>query len=255
MEVDGTDAARLNLQPVFPGKLTFKPEPGAFVPADPNAAGATTINGDLYLELSPLGLNELRAEAKDLGYPLVFAYLGVTLEPAFFNGTVLRGLQKVGGGYKKVIIGGVPLTTPAQLTNHFAQGHFSIDLKPTRGSAVSTFPTIQVNAGTKVGSVTLGLGVRTTVGPLAQPATIASLADSVNVRAQPHFATLSIPFFYRLLRHLTRWSTLACDWPRSACILLGVGCVGECSATGSMAPTARVSSRRPDGYSAPDECV
>ena len=123
-------------------------------------------------------------------------------------GLSLEDCRRLAVVTKKSLSAAVPLTTPAQLTNHFAQGHFSIDLKPTRGSAVSTFPTIQVNAGTKVGSVTLGLGVRTTVGPLAQPATIASLADSVNVRAQPHCATLSIPFFYRLLRNLTRWSTL-----------------------------------------------
>src|SRR5262249_33305599 len=101
IQVDGTNGNRLRLEPVFPGKLTFRADATAIVPVDPST-GTGTILGNLYLELSPAGVTELRRDAPTLGYPLCFAYLNVTLNASFFTGTVLAALRKTSSSFKTV---------------------------------------------------------------------------------------------------------------------------------------------------------
>lgn len=207
IQVDAANAARLKLEPVFPGKLTFKVDPAAVVPADPST-DAGTILGSLYLELSPKGVTELRKDAPTIGYPLCFAYLNVTLNAAFFTGTVLTALRKSNGTYKTVKVGGATLTTAGQLSNGFALGQFSIELAPTKASSVYTFPNIVLPAGAPSASLEFALGVRT-MGPVAQPARMKDVPSDA-VLSPPGFAALPIPYFYRFMRHLgARWTALA----------------------------------------------
>lgn len=141
----------LTLQPVFlPCTLTFKPHTPQTIPADPSQHGATAVEGDLFLELSdPKGLGNVAPTYK---YPFLFAYLGVTLTSAFFQGTVLAGnvmdpLNKLGSKSSSLV--------PSIVASAFAAGEISVTLKPTKSDPAYAFPTIEADPSTFLGSVKL----------------------------------------------------------------------------------------------------
>src|SRR4029077_13544372 len=63
--------------------------------------------------------------------------------------------------------------------------------------------------GAASASLEFALGVRTTVGPIAQPARLKDVPSN-DVLAAPAFAAMPISYFYRFMRHLgARWTALA----------------------------------------------
>jgi hypothetical protein len=213
IDVDAAVAGRRRLQPVFPGKLTFKPAAGQTIPTNPSATGAATIDGDLYLEISPLALVDLRTVAPGLGHPLVFCYLGVTLDSAFFQNCVLRALAK-GSGYLKVYYNSTLLNSAADLSKHFAEGHYGIQISTKKNDPVVEFPALTApTAPATTSRATFALGVRTTVRTAAGPAQAASIASQAgaNVRAAPAFAPIPVSFLFRGLRAAASWATWAAD--------------------------------------------
>jgi peptidoglycan hydrolase-like protein with peptidoglycan-binding domain len=206
--VDHADPARLRLEPVFPGKLTFKPSAPGLVPADPSVLGAASIVGDLHLEIAALAAAELRIDVPSLSYALIVSYLGITVDPEFFLGTVLSTLAKPSGGFRDVFVGGVKLTTAAAIANAFGSGLIAIDLAPTKTTSRVVFPALKVDAATNQASVTIACGVRTVLGAAVVPPPVTQIATP-NLLAAPAFAAIPLGFLYRLLKHAPRWSTIA----------------------------------------------
>ena len=208
--VDGTVPARLRLLPVFPGTVTFKPAAGVVIPPDPSAVGAAPIPGDLYLVLAAPAIKELVKEVPSFGYRLTMAYRGVTISRPFFIDTVLKGLQGPKGYPSSITIGGTDVRKPteAQLTNAFAKGDLSVEVRPTKASAESTFPVLP--AADSIGTVTIAMGALATHDPFAPPGALdlaSRPADAVLV--PPDFVPIPIPYWSATMRSAARWTSLA----------------------------------------------
>jgi hypothetical protein len=209
--VDSANDARLRLQPVFPGKLTFKPLVPAPPPnADPSEEGS--YFGNLFLELSPNGQNRLRAEAKHSNYALIFAYMGVTLDPTFFKKVVLDPLR-IANGFRTVEEGTTKLTTAQAISNAFARGAVSVDitLDKTENELTAAFPKLTVEAGATAALATFVLGVRPRWNPYDKVSTLADLTNTEHILADADFVRIPVAYFYRMLSHLQRWPIIAAN--------------------------------------------
>lgn len=209
--VDANDPARLNLQPVFPGRLTFKPNLSASIPANPSLPDIPMIEGNLYLELCERCVRELAQSIPSFQYRLVFGYMGVGLDSRFFNETVLRSLKKKSGsGYYPRRVRGKEISTAAELSNAFALGELSADIRPTKTSALYSFPSLTPDVSNSLSTTTFVLGILTSYNPYYLPS---SLVDSevVDITFSPDFVTIPLAYFLYHLRRSPSWSTLAAD--------------------------------------------
>lgn len=201
VQVNGENLARLHLQPVFPGKLTFKPEFPGTIPEDPSKPDAAPVKGDLFLELSEHS-KELghKDNAPSFAYGLLFVYLGVTLTSSFFRDTVVKVLK---GRPKEK-------RSAAELSRLFAQGLISVDIVPKKDSVGHAFPAVQADPATKLGAITLVLGTRSQSNPDVSPPLLASPdLKTSNILASPAFVPFPVPYFFRMLRHLKTWNKIA----------------------------------------------
>lgn len=212
LEVNVNIAApeRLKLQPVFPGQITFKPLNGDPLSQDPSAPGSPAIRGDLFLELSADGQTALRTADARLGYGLIFAYLGVIIDPTFFQKTVIKALKR-GNGFKTVTEGATTLATKQQISNAFARGALSVPIIPDKTTATFDFAKLVQGPGATTSMVRLVAGVRPRLNPYDKPHTLAALTGA-EILADPDFVPIPVVYLYRMLAHLPSWqTTLAAD--------------------------------------------
>jgi hypothetical protein len=185
--IDGTDPTRLALQPVFPGRLTFKPT-AALAPTAP-------IVGNLYLEIAPAASLELTKLLTDLPYSFLVVYENVVLSAAFFDGTVkntpIAGVQP-----------GTATTTYDQRKDAFKRGLLSLMIVPTKSSAGCVLPVVQKDAANQF-KTSLTFGVRIAENPFASPADLSLLSvQPANVVAAASFLPLPFSYFFAALRDL-----------------------------------------------------
>lgn len=206
VNVDGAAPARLKLQPVFPGTLTFKHLPNQTVPEDPSTSG--TIRGHLFLEISPKGQQAIAAAASHLSYGLIFAYLDVTLDSEFFNKVALASLRTASGTLKRVTVGGLPLTNAKQLSNAFARGDLSVSIDPTSATLRMAFPRLSMASPATSGQATFILFTRPRWNRHAAAPPLTELT-SEQILAVADVVPIPVAYFYRALSRLSTWSTLA----------------------------------------------
>lgn len=223
VQVNAANTTRLTLQPVCPGKITFKVAAGTTIPTDPSAPGSPALPGDLFLELTSRETRALGNEAPHLRYGLVFVYRDIQLPPSFFETVVVAPFRRTNGTFRRVTEGTVVLDTAAEISNAFARGVISVAINP--GAATdepSGWPLLTVAPGAATAELTFGIGIRARLNANLPPAPLTALS-SAEILDEAGFLPVPLVFFYRVLRHLPRWQTLAADGhanhPLLACLL------------------------------------
>jgi hypothetical protein len=230
--VDAGNPARLNLQPLFPGRLTFKPDPSALIPANPSLPDTPAIKGNLYLELCERCIHELARAIPSIQYRLVFGYLGIALGSRFFTETVLRSLKKKSGsGFLPKRVKGKKLTTAAEISNSFARGELSVDIRPTKTSAVYTFPGLTPDSSNSLGTATFVLGLQTSDDPFHLPPSLAD-SETVDFTSGQDFFTVPLAYLFHHLRLRPDWSALAADGHANHAFFQALDEANEVSAPG-----------------------
>jgi Putative peptidoglycan binding domain len=199
VSVDANDPARLALQPIFPGTLTFKPDPGSTPVANPGQPDADPVTGDLYLEMTDPGVfAEWRDLAPHFAYPLLVGYLGVALPPEFFTQTVLQG--SVADPFN--VLGDA--AGDVARANAFAGGQIGVSIGAGDVTPDAAPQALMVNAHAEV---QLAFGVRTAVLAEAPPSIVG--LEASRVLDAPDFVPLPLAFFYAVLRAHPRWNEVA----------------------------------------------
>lgn len=202
----GDEAEGLRLNPFFPGQLSFRPADGITIPLDPLADGAAPISGHLLLTLSTFRQRALRREESSFNYPLVLIYHHVSLDRAFFQGTILHELaHPSGSGFKTVRRdNGQQLQGEAEICHAFAAGDLDVLLY---GRKTHVFPLMPAGSAPNERRITLTLGVPISFNPYRKPhrpntITQAELFDPIR------FVSLPLSFLIERLRQLPTWSEI-----------------------------------------------
>ena len=203
---DESDGLRLN--PMFPGRLAFKPVDNSIIPLDPLASTVPPLLGHLFLSISTYRQTALRRKEPSFNYPLLLVYHNVVLNNDFFQGTVLSELTKrSGNGYKKILINGQRLNTAAEICHAFAAGALDVMLY---GRHDHTFPLVPPGVGGNERAIDLTLGVRTHFNPYKAPPRMTQLAEA-ELLDPAHFVPMPVSYFLERLRQLSDWDEIVHD--------------------------------------------
>ena len=198
----GDEAEGLRLNPVFAGRLAFKPADGATIPLDPSAPTAASVRGHLFLQISAFRQQLIKREEPRLNHPLLLVYHDVALDADFFQGTVLMELRRANGnGFKKVKLNGQRLNSAAALCHAFASGALDLLLY---GKKSHTFPLVPAGTTPNERVIDLTLGIRTHFNPYQKPPALSTLAPDT-LYDPATFIPLPLSYLFDRLQALPAW--------------------------------------------------
>ena len=96
--------APAQLQPIFPGRIVFKPAAGKTIPADPRKSSSPNLRGDLFLAIHHTVLEALGIALPEFELPLLAAYLGIELTPAIFSKLAELQFQTLGSNVNMPVV-------------------------------------------------------------------------------------------------------------------------------------------------------
>lgn len=200
------------LQPIFPGRIVFKPAAGQTIPADPRKSSSPTLRGDLFLAIHHTVLEALGTALPEFELPLMAAYLGIELTPAIFTELAKLQFQTLGSNMNMPVAAINTLREAQRLTlvHDFASGKVSILVSP---DALTKDPDLVIgrtvpNPADGIARQVLVLGVRAFPDPYRVPPALTEI-ESVQILTAPAFTPIPVSFFFSRLRKSSEWANIA----------------------------------------------